>query len=301
MGKLLWMCFSHVVILDEVMRQQGSQNDTFIHLLAHLRLGECTDADFNLLNSRLLQNQPRGDYISQWATAPIIVSDNATKDAINAQAAIAFSRNSGQSLHWYYCTDKYRGKPISDPALDQHLAGLHSGQTAHHLGCIPLALSMPIMVAQNFDVSGGIVNGSIGTLTSIRFATNNLSGHRKLISCTVRIPDCSAPQMSCLTDNEFPILEDTVDLMFTHPHSQKRITIKCTQLPIQPAFALTAHKSQGQTFDRVVVDLESCPGTEPPYVMLSRVTSLNGVIILRPFSKNKIHSRQSEDVWKEFR
>ncbi|KAI1782011.1 hypothetical protein LXA43DRAFT_869725, partial [Ganoderma leucocontextum] len=104
-GKLLWMCFSHVIMLDEVMRQQGSHKDTFIRLLARLRLGECTDADFNLLNSRLLQNQPRGDYVSQWATAPIIVSDNATKDAINAQAAVVFAHNSGQSLHWYYCTD----------------------------------------------------------------------------------------------------------------------------------------------------------------------------------------------------
>ncbi|KAI1782013.1 hypothetical protein LXA43DRAFT_874615, partial [Ganoderma leucocontextum] len=64
---------------------------------------------------------------------------------------------------------------------------------------------------------------------------------------------------------------------------------------------LTAHKSQGQTFDQVVIDLESCSGTEPPYVMLSRATSLDGVIILRPFSKNKIRSRQSEDVRKEFR
>ncbi|KAI0731007.1 hypothetical protein C8Q76DRAFT_717157 [Earliella scabrosa] len=41
-------------------------------------------------------------------------------------------------------------------------------------------------------------------------------------------------------------------------------------------------------FSRVVVDLESCAGTESPYVMLSRATSLEGVIILRPFAKSKI-------------
>ncbi|KAI1782012.1 hypothetical protein LXA43DRAFT_870201, partial [Ganoderma leucocontextum] len=87
---------------------------------------------------------------------------------------------------------------------------LHSRQTVHRLGRIPLALGMPVMVAQNFDVGGGIVNGSIGTLTGIRFATDSLTGHRKLISCTVCIPDCRAPTMSSLTDNEFPILEDTV-------------------------------------------------------------------------------------------
>ncbi|KAI0708648.1 hypothetical protein C8Q76DRAFT_601343, partial [Earliella scabrosa] len=64
---------------------------------------------------------------------------------------------------------------------------------------------------------------------------------------------------------------------------------------------LTAHKSQGQTFSRVIVDLESCSGTEPPYVMLSRATSLHGVIILRPFAKSKICCRQSGDIRKEVR
>ncbi|KAI9064824.1 hypothetical protein FKP32DRAFT_1532866, partial [Trametes sanguinea] len=64
---------------------------------------------------------------------------------------------------------------------------------------------------------------------------------------------------------------------------------------------ITAHKSQGQTFDRVIVDLAGCTGTEAPYVMLSRATSLNGVLILRPFSFNKISCRMSEDVRNEMR
>ncbi|KAI9067796.1 hypothetical protein FKP32DRAFT_1535635, partial [Trametes sanguinea] len=62
---------------------------------------------------------------------------------------------------------------------------------------------------------------------------------------------------------------------------------------------MTAHKSQGQTFTRAIVDLESCMGTEAPYVMLSRVTSLDGVLILRPFNHNKITCRPSEDIRRE--
>ncbi|KAI1782872.1 hypothetical protein LXA43DRAFT_851758, partial [Ganoderma leucocontextum] len=64
---------------------------------------------------------------------------------------------------------------------------------------------------------------------------------------------------------------------------------------------LTAHKAQGQTFNRVIVDLESCTGTEAPYVMLSRAISLEGILILRPFNKKKIRCRQSEDLRKECR
>ncbi|KAH9848182.1 hypothetical protein C2E23DRAFT_711685, partial [Lenzites betulinus] len=62
---------------------------------------------------------------------------------------------------------------------------------------------------------------------------------------------------------------------------------------------ITAHKAQGQTFDEIIVDLAGCMGTESPYVMLSRATSLSGVTILRPFDKSKICCRQSEDIRKE--
>jgi len=77
---------------------------------------------------------------------------------------------------------------------------------------------------------------------------------------------------------------------------------RCTsrhQVPVVPAFAMTAHKSQGQTMDQAIVDLQNCRGTESPYVMLSRVTSLEGLAILRPFDKRKIQSRQSEDSRRE--
>ncbi|KAG1860008.1 hypothetical protein C8R48DRAFT_575209, partial [Suillus tomentosus] len=58
---------------------------------------------------------------------------------------------------------------------------------------------------------------------------------------------------------------------------------------------MTTHKAQGQTLQRVIVDLEGCTGTEAPYVMLSRVTSLEGLLVLRPFAQKKISCRRSED------
>ena len=97
------------------------------------------------------------------------------------------------------------------------------------------------------------------------------------------------------------VLQDTTDLNFVHPHSGKRCKIKRTQLPLLPAFAMTAHKAQGQTLKKVIIDLENCRGTESPYVMVSRVTLLEGLLILRPFRSSKIKCRQSEDVRKEFK
>ena len=63
---------------------------------------------------------------------------------------------------------------------------------------------------------------------------------------------------------------------------------------------MTVHKAQGQTMERVIVDLEGCSGTEPPYVMASRATSLEGLFVLRSFDIKQISKRQSEDLRKEF-
>ncbi|KAF8204732.1 hypothetical protein BJ912DRAFT_824379, partial [Pholiota molesta] len=64
---------------------------------------------------------------------------------------------------------------------------------------------------------------------------------------------------------------------------------------------MTAHKAQGQTMHKVIIDLEGTKGTESPYVMVSRVTSLDGLLILRNFSDKKIKCRMSEDLRIELR
>ncbi|KDQ54426.1 hypothetical protein JAAARDRAFT_108469, partial [Jaapia argillacea MUCL 33604] len=62
---------------------------------------------------------------------------------------------------------------------------------------------------------------------------------------------------------------------------------------------MTAHKAQGQSLHHVIVDLQSTRGTEAPYVMVSRATCLKGLLILRPFNRAKICSRQSQETREE--
>ena len=178
---------------------------------------------------------------------------------------------------------------------------MHSGLTKQRLGKIPLVIGMPVMITHNFDVENGIVNGCTGILKSIRYTTDEM-GNRYAVSCVVESPNISSSTtLSMLSQNQAVVLQDTIDLTFRHPHSQKKCLIKRTQLPIAPAFAMTAHKAQGQTLHKVIVDLESCRGTESPYVMVSRVTSLEGLLILRSFKFSKIKCHQSQDTRQEFR
>ena len=121
-----------------------------------------------------------------------------------------------------------------------------------------------------------------------------------LTSACELIPGADRVEMVCLSVRHFPILPDVMDIKFEHATSHWRCTIKRKQVPVEPGFAITVHKVQGQTMNRVLVDLEGCCGTEQPYVMVSRCTSLDGLVILRDFSFSRICRRPAEDLRKEF-
>lgn len=58
-----------------------------------------------------------------------------------------------------------------------------------------------------------------------------------------------------------------------------------TQFPLKPAWAMTIHKSQGKTFERVVIDMgQGAFAHGQSYVALSRCTTLEGIILRRRLS-----------------
>ena len=61
-----------------------------------------------------------------------------------------------------------------------------------------------------------------------------------------------------------------------------------TQIPLRLAWAVTIHKSQGLTFDKLVIDAQQAFAHGQVYVALSRCTSLEGLVLKTPITSEAL-------------
>jgi len=132
-----------------------------------------------------------------------------------------------------------------------------------------------IMMLNN-DIEGRWVNGSIGKITGI---TENRNGEDVIVA---ELSNGDSVEIVPFTWEIYHFFVDGGQL-------RSEVVGTFTQYPLMLAWAVTIHKSQGKTFDRVIVDIGS--GTfahGQMYVALSRCTTLEGIILKRPVLKKHI-------------
>jgi len=122
----------------------------------------------------------------------------------------------------------------------------------------------------NNDIEGRWVNGSIGEIASIG---------RKKDGDEYLIIDLSNGNVVTVTPYTWEIYNYQVEQGILC----SEIIGTFTQFPVMLSWAVTIHKSQGKTFDRVIIDFGK--GTfahGQAYVALSRCTSLDGIVLTQP-------------------
>jgi ATP-dependent exoDNAse (exonuclease V) alpha subunit len=116
------------------------------------------------------------------------------------------------------------------------------------------------------------VNGSIGTIHDIAEKKIKVKINHKIYE--VKKEKWDRIQYS-YDDDQQEVLEN--------------VTGSFKQYPVRLAWAITIHKSQGQTFEKVIIDMSQ--GSFAPgqlYVALSRCISLEGIELLRPLKKSDV-------------
>lgn len=142
---------------------------------------------------------------------------------------------------------------------------------------LPLKKGARVMFLVN-DSSGRWVNGSLGTVKSIL-----------------------GEKAEVILDNQnsvwvLPYTWEIFKYSFDAKLNDisKEVIGSFTQFPLRLAWAVTIHKGQGKTFDKIIIDIgRGAFAFGQTYVALSRCTSLNGIIL-----KKKL---RFSDIWLDWR
>ena len=137
---------------------------------------------------------------------------------------------------------------------------------------LALKVGAKVMLLRNDNDGYEYVNGTLGIVKSIYDGVVRvLTQEGKLIS-----------------------VEKSAWTLYKYEYDERNKIIKpypvgsFTQYPIKLAWAVTIHKSQGLTFDKVIIDAHRSFASGQVYVALSRCRSLKGIVLTSRVSKDDI-------------
>ena len=128
---------------------------------------------------------------------------------------------------------------------------------------LALKVGMQVMTLVN-DPSGGYQNGTLGTIISIG-------------DDWVRIRKQNNSEVT-VTNYEWEVYSYKVN---DKKELEKVVIGTYKQIPLKIAYAVTIHKSQGQTYEKANIDPQ-CFATGQLYVALSRVKNINNMFLTQP-------------------
>jgi ATP-dependent DNA helicase PIF1 len=217
------------------------------------RVADCraTEEDWTLLQTRAASALSKEENLA-FDAAKFIVATNDVRNRINHEKLALFS----PVMKIEQCDD---GLQFSDEnALDE--------ERVDDAGSNIYAVGAEVMLTVNLWTEAGLVNGACGVIEAILKPTEEQNKTRILM---VNFPSYRGPPLSTVTPTVVPI---------THIR-----TPRFTGIPLTLAWAVTIHKAQGLTMERVTVDLGSREfASGMTFVALSRAKRFDGLRVI-PF------------------
>ncbi len=246
---------SHVIqnnppLYIELSKIFRQSDETFIELLNNLRNNKITSQNISFLNQYV---QPNFDLKANKGYITL-TTHNAKADTINLQSINDLNGSA----------TRYQAKITGD--FPEKIYPLEE--------TLELKIGAQIMFIKN-DLSAekNYFNGKMGFVKSI--STEEIWIHFPEENKSIEVERYEWQNIRYFVNENTKEIEEEVLGSFVH-------------YPIKLAWAITVHKSQGLTFDKAALDVSQVFAPGQAYVALSRLRSLNGLVLLTPLRMNGI-------------
>ncbi|WP_395632199.1 helix-turn-helix domain-containing protein [Flavobacterium sp.] len=229
-------------------------DDAFISVLNNLRVNKITANDIQVLNQFV---QPKFDLKANKGYITL-TTHNHKADTINAQSLADLE---GEIF-------RYRADVIGD--FPDKIFPLEEK--------LELKVGAQIMFIKNDSTpEKKFFNGKMGIIQTL--SEREIWVHFPEENTTIEVEKYVWENIRYTVNENSKEIEEEILGTFTH-------------YPIKLAWAITVHKSQGLTFDKAALDVADVFLPGQAYVALSRLRSLNGLVLLSPLQMNGISSDQ---------
>jgi hypothetical protein len=235
------------------------KDDKFIEILNGIRDNNISEENLNLLRSRLIRN-----FIPKDSEGYItLTTHNLQADEINKS--------------------KLENLPSRKYSFDAEITGEFPEHIFPAEKELRLKPGAQVMFLKNDTEGKKYFNGKIGTVTEVNW--DSIKVYCKDDRDEIVVKKSEWQNIKYKVDPE--TREITEEVLGTF-----------IQYPLRLAWAITIHKSQGLTFDKVVIDAGRAFASGQVYVALSRCTSLDGLVLISPINRNSLASHTELNEWR---
>lgn len=234
----------------ELQKVYRQESKSFLKLLEAIRLNRLDYDDFQMLNARYTSiNHTGSNIITLTAT-------NHKAQAINQKKLAEIEAE--ETIYLSKTTGEYGNNYL--PADE----------------CLRLKVHAQVMFVRN-DPDKQFVNGTLGVVQELSPS-----------AIKVLIDDSDGIRTIELAPAKWEMIRYEIDEKDAEKIAAKTIGT-FEQFPIKLAWAITIHKSQGKTFDHVIIDLgRGAFEHGQTYVALSRCRTLDGIFLKQPVKQKDI-------------